>query len=63
MTRKPTGTKEMELDLCLKCKEDLVADGRVVRLSYGGIDRKAKCGVCGRMRYSSRYAVSKAVKK
>lgn len=53
---------EMELDLCLKCREEVKADGRGVRLLFSGVDRKAKCGVCGRMRYASRYAVTKAVK-
>ena len=54
---------EMELELCFKCKENMQGDGRGVRLLYSGIDRKAKCGGCGRMRYVSRYAVTKAVMK
>lgn len=54
---------EMELELCFRCKENMIADGRGVRMLYCGIDRKAKCGGCGKMRYVSRYAVTKGVNR
>ena len=53
---------EMQLSLCRPCCEDLKADKREVRLIRGGVDRKEKCAVCGRMRYAAVYSVSKAVK-
>ena len=54
---------EMELELCFRCKQDMLADGRGVRTLFCGVDRKAKCDTCKRMRYVSRYAVTKGVSR
>lgn len=54
---------EMELELCYHCKQDMIADGRGVRMLFCGVDRKAKCAGCSRMRYTSRYAVTKGVNR
>lgn len=52
---------DIEMELCLPCREELKAGGRAVTMIQSGSDRKARCALCGRMRYASRYAVSKEV--
>ena len=58
-----TGCKnpDIEMELCVPCFEGLKSDGRIVVPVHRGSDRKAKCNICGRMRYASRYRVSKEV--
>lgn len=52
---------EMELELCLQCRLDMLRDGRGVRSLSCATERRAACGVCGKKRYVGRYGVTKGV--
>lgn len=47
--------KSKKISICGKCYHKLEAEGKKLKVIYGGIDCKVSCMKCGRRRYGAVY--------